>query len=112
MDALIALRDKHGYTQKQVADAIGVSQAAISKFESEGSNPTLATLRRYALAVGARFEFKVVDDCMGQARAEWDELTTRTTTRSADIPSFRTPSQTEDGWDESATGLRRHLYAF
>lgn len=111
LDALVELRGKHGYTQQQVADAIGVSQTAISKFESEGSNPTLATLRRYALAVGARFELRVVDDCVGQAHSEWEVLETRTTAPETFIPAPRMPISVHHKWDESRTDLRAALVA-
>lgn len=63
MRDLIALREKHSLSQEVVADRMGVSQPTVSSFERYDSNPTLSTLRRYALAVGARIENRVVDDC-------------------------------------------------
>ena len=62
MDQLVALRRAHSLSQKDVAERLGVTQAAVSQFERYDSNPTLATLRRYALAIEARLEFGVVDD--------------------------------------------------
>lgn len=41
---------KHGYTLQQVAEAIGVSRASISK--SVHNNPTVQTLRSIAEAIG------------------------------------------------------------
>ena len=35
---------------------------AVAAFESHESNPTLSTVRRYALAVGARISHEVDDD--------------------------------------------------
>ncbi len=60
--SLVEMRKRHGLTQPQVAELLGVSQAAISKFESYDSNPTLSSIRRYALAIGATLRLEVVDD--------------------------------------------------
>ena len=38
------LRNKHGLSQKQLADAIGVSHPRISELERGHGNPTLSTL--------------------------------------------------------------------
>lgn len=38
-DRLKALRDKRGWTQKQLADRAGLSPAAISNFESSDTSP-------------------------------------------------------------------------
>lgn len=59
---LVQLREDHGLDQQAVADLLGMSQSAVSQFERHDANPTLRTLRRYALAVGARLEIRVVDD--------------------------------------------------
>ena len=59
---LVALRERHGLTQAQVGERLGISQEAVSKFEAHDSNPTLASIRRYALAIGARLRLDVVDD--------------------------------------------------
>jgi Predicted transcriptional regulator with C-terminal CBS domains len=63
LQSLVSLRKKHKLTQGDVAERMSVSQSAVSQFERYDSNPTLATLRRYALAVGARVEERVLDDC-------------------------------------------------
>ncbi|MDF1489863.1 helix-turn-helix domain-containing protein [Tessaracoccus caeni] len=59
---LIRIRKSHNLTQETVAERMGVTQAAVSQFERYDSNPKLATVRRYALAVGARITHEVVDD--------------------------------------------------
>jgi transcriptional regulator with XRE-family HTH domain len=41
---------------------MGVSQPTVAGFERYDANPTLSTLRRYALAIGARLETRVIDD--------------------------------------------------
>lgn len=53
MATLTGLRHTHGLTQTQVAERMGVSQPAIARLERHDANPTLSTVRRYALAVGA-----------------------------------------------------------
>jgi len=57
---LIAKRNKAGLTQKQVAEAMGVSQSAISKFEkSNDSDLTLGEIIRYSEAVEAPISIQI-----------------------------------------------------
>ena len=60
---LVAMRKHHHLTQADVAERMGVSQPAVAAFERYDANPTLSTIRRYALAVDARIEERVIDDC-------------------------------------------------
>ena len=60
---LVRHRKKHNLTQATVAERMGVSQPTVSEFERYDANPTLSTIRRYALAVGVRLVDRVVDDC-------------------------------------------------
>lgn len=62
MDQLVALRKTHNLSQADVAERLGISQPAVAAFERYDSNPTLSTLRRYALAIEARLSFEVIDD--------------------------------------------------
>jgi DNA-binding XRE family transcriptional regulator len=71
---LIALRQRAGLTQANVADMLGISQQAVNKLERYDSDPKLSTLRRYANAVGALVEHHVVPD-LGQS--EWAASSTR-----------------------------------
>ncbi len=57
----MAMRKNRGLTQEQVAERMGVSQPAVAAFERYDANPTLATIRRYALAVHASIEHIVAD---------------------------------------------------
>lgn len=61
--SLIALRKGHKLTQEAVAERMGVSQPTVAAFERYDANPTLSTVRRYALAVGASIEHIVEDRC-------------------------------------------------
>ncbi|HIY25197.1 MAG TPA: helix-turn-helix domain-containing protein [Candidatus Brachybacterium merdigallinarum] len=71
MTSLIALRREHELTQKQVAERMGVSQPTVAAFEHYDSNPTLATIQRYAMAVGAVLETHVIDDCGEGVPSAW-----------------------------------------
>lgn len=62
VDELIKLRKKHKLSQAEVATRMGVTQPTVSEFESDDSNPTLSTIRRYAMAVGARLKTTIIDD--------------------------------------------------
>lgn len=53
VDALVRLRNRLGLTQTAVAKQMGVKQPSVSGFETEGSDPRLSTLQRYARAVDA-----------------------------------------------------------
>ena len=63
MRSLIELRKRHGISQEVVAERMSVSQPTVAAFERYDSNPTLSTIRRYALAVGGRIQNSVIDDC-------------------------------------------------
>lgn len=62
MIRLIEARIKSGLSQEALAEKLGVSQAAVSKFERLGNDPRLSTIRRYALALGALVRHQVDDD--------------------------------------------------
>lgn len=63
MRHLIEMRKLHRISQETVAERMNVSQPTVAAFERYDSNPTLSTIRRYALAVGARIQNSVIDDC-------------------------------------------------
>ncbi|ANX03409.1 helix-turn-helix domain-containing protein [Immundisolibacter cernigliae] len=51
---LIEARARAGLTQAQVAERMGTQQTAVARLEGGRVRPSLATLRRYAEATGAR----------------------------------------------------------
>ncbi|MDO4784035.1 MAG: helix-turn-helix transcriptional regulator [Propionibacteriaceae bacterium] len=59
---LVEIRRQRGLTQSQVAEILGVKQPTIAKFEAHDSNPTLASIRRYAHAVEALVNHDVAAD--------------------------------------------------
>ncbi|MBP2384429.1 helix-turn-helix domain-containing protein [Brachybacterium sacelli] len=73
MKSLIALRREHDLTQKDVAERMGVSQPTVAAFEHYDSNPTLATIQRYAMAVDAVLHTRVIDDCGNGIPSDWSD---------------------------------------
>lgn len=57
--ALIQLRIDSGMSQADVAKGIGVTQSAVSQFETLTRRPNLETVFTYALAVGAKINFSL-----------------------------------------------------
>jgi DNA-binding XRE family transcriptional regulator len=51
---LIAARARAGLTQGEVAQRMGTTQSVIARLESGKRAPSMRTVQRYALAVGAR----------------------------------------------------------
>ena len=52
-------RQAAGFSQAQAAKAAGVSQQQIARLENPDENPTLATIKRVATALGANVEFLI-----------------------------------------------------
>ena len=58
---LLEARAHAGLTQDAVAERMGTTKSAISRLESAGKHtPSLATLKRYAGAVGCDLEVRLV----------------------------------------------------
>lgn len=97
MTALIGLRREHRLTQTDVAERMGVSQPTVAAFEHYDSNPTLATIQRYAMAVGGVLDTRVVDDCGEGVPSDWSapvEWTTRMSTPRRAAPQARVAAVT------------------
>lgn len=60
LDEVLRARSSAGLTQAQVADRIGTTQSAIARLESGSGKPSVATLQRYARALGCRVEIRFV----------------------------------------------------
>lgn len=60
LDALVAHR-RATTTQQQIADLMGITQAAVARIEAANRDPRLSTLRRYAVAVGKVVRHTVTD---------------------------------------------------
>ncbi|MEK6743072.1 MAG: helix-turn-helix transcriptional regulator [Nitrospirota bacterium] len=63
-DAFLKVRAAAGITQAEVADRIGTTQSAIARLESGGGkhSPSLATLQKYARALGCRLELRLINE--------------------------------------------------
>ena len=61
MAALREIRRRRGLSQAVVAKRMGVTQPAVAAFESYDANPTMGSIRRYALAVGAQLRIEVTE---------------------------------------------------
>lgn len=72
---LVQIRRERGLTQADVAKLLGIRQPSVAEFEAHDSNPTLATIRRYAHAVRALIKHKVEADegqLLDERREEWE----------------------------------------
>jgi transcriptional regulator with XRE-family HTH domain len=63
LDELLRARRRAGLTQAEVAAKMGTKTPAVARLESGGGSqrhsPSIATLRRYAEAVGCRLEIRL-----------------------------------------------------
>lgn len=58
---MLKARARAGLTQDAVAERMGTTKSAVSRLESAGKHaPSLATLKRYARAVGCELQVKLV----------------------------------------------------
>jgi transcriptional regulator with XRE-family HTH domain len=63
LDELLGARQRAGLTQSEVAERMGTKTPAVARLESGGGSqrhsPSIATLRKYAEAVGCRLEIRL-----------------------------------------------------
>lgn len=71
---LIATRRQRGFTQIQLAQAIGSTQRAISYYEAEGGNPDLNVVIKIAQVLGT-----TADDLLGLTNSTDDRTLAETT---------------------------------
>jgi len=64
LDEFLKARAAAGITQAEVAKRIGTTQSAVARLESgKGKHsPSLATLQKYARALGCRLELKLISE--------------------------------------------------
>lgn len=76
LDEILRARTEAGLTQAEVAERIGTTQSAIARLESAEPkhSPSIATLQRYAKAIGYTLEVRLVKE---------RRLTTRSRERTA-----------------------------
>jgi len=66
LDEFLRARAAAGITQAEVAERIGTTQSAIARLESGSGkhSPSLATLQKYAHALGCRLELHLINDTL------------------------------------------------
>lgn len=81
LDEVLRARAESGLTQAEVAARIGTTQSAIARLESAEPkhSPSIATLQRYAKALGYTVELRLVKERRPKARSS--ALTTRAAPR-------------------------------
>ena len=64
LDEVLKARVASGLTQAEVAARIGTTQSAIARLESAAPkhSPSIATLQRYASAMGYKVEIRLIKD--------------------------------------------------
>ena len=64
LDEVLRARAESGLTQHEVAVRVGTTQSAIARLESvqPKHSPSIATLQRYAKALGCKVEIRFVKD--------------------------------------------------
>ena len=64
LDEVLRARAAAGLTQAEVAARVGTTQSAIARLESgaQKHSPSIATLQKYAKALGCRLEVKFVKE--------------------------------------------------
>ncbi len=86
IDEFLKARSSAGITQAQVAERIGTTQSAIARLESGRGkhSPSIATLQKYAQAIGYRLEVRLVH---GTSTKRTTGRTTRTTRSVKSMPA-------------------------
>lgn len=64
---LSLIRQEMGISQKQLADALGISQPAVAQIEQRGNDLRLSTLKRYVETMGGKLSL-AIDMPMGETR--------------------------------------------
>ena len=74
---LLAARSRAGLTQEEVAKSMGTTKSAVSRLEAAGKHsPSVATLKRYARAVGCEIEIRL-QPAPGPTKASIGRVKTR-----------------------------------
>lgn len=97
LDEFLKARAAAGVTQAEVAERIGTTQSAIARLESGRGkhSPSIATLEKYAHALGCRLELRLVSE---QTSRKVDNQTLRGTehkknympVRASPVPKYKT----------------------
>jgi DNA-binding XRE family transcriptional regulator len=80
LDQFMKARATAGITQAEVAERIGTTQSAVARLESGSGkhSPSLATLQKYANALGCRLELRLVNQAIKSGGLTSKQSTGRT----------------------------------
>jgi transcriptional regulator with XRE-family HTH domain len=81
LDDILRARTEAGLSQAEVAARIGTTQSAVARLESAGGghSPSIATLQRYASALGYKLQLRLVKEPGVTAHATRTRAKTRYT---------------------------------
>ena len=96
LEDLVSLRREHKLSQQTVAERMGVSQPTVAAFERYDANPTVSSIIRYAMAVDALLDIKVVDDCGAGVPGAWQMSGAAQATVRVPTPSRKTQVVADD----------------
>ena len=96
LEDLVSLRKEHHLSQQTVAERMGVSQPTVAAFERYDANPTVSSIIRYAMAVNALLDIKVIDDCGDGVPATWQMTGAAQATVRVSTPPRKTQAITND----------------
>ena len=70
LDEILKARSIAGVTQAEVAKRVGTTQSAIARLESGTGrhSPSIATLQKYAQALGCRLELRLINNKKGRGK--------------------------------------------
>ena len=85
LEEFLKARTAAGVTQAEVAERIGTTQSAIARLESGSGkhSPSLATLQKYAHALGCRLELRLVKEMETRKAEGRTSRSTRTAKKQA-----------------------------
>lgn len=85
LDEFLKARSNAGVTQAEIAERIGTTQSAIARLESgKGKHsPSLATLQKYAQALGCRIELRLIKEMGARKTKDRASRVTRSGKRKA-----------------------------
>lgn len=106
------IRIGRGKSVQEVADELGVDPSMIYRFEKGGTNPTLATIRKYALAVDASLildaepaEMAEFNPALKHAAGQTRVASTQFAVSSSEMPAWA--RQQSSPWVELPAGRQR-----
>ncbi len=73
-DRIMALRKKKGWSQEELAEAVGVTRQSVSKWESAASTPDLDKILKLAETFGVTCDYLLKDDNGGYIEEKEDDV--------------------------------------